>query len=146
MKQQDYQCRITSPVSAQAAFEAIAQVSGWWAKQVEGYSESLHDVFTVRFAHGQTYVTFEITELIPDQRVVWLVTDCNLHWIGNKTEWTGTSIVWEIASTADGIRIDMTHRGLVPQVECFNDCQAGWDDHIGNSLKNYLTEHVGMPV
>jgi len=146
MNNQDYQCHITTPASAEAAFDAIGQVSGWWAKHVEGYSESLHDVFTVRFGKDKTYVTFEITELIPNQRVVWLVTDCNLHWIDNKTEWTGTSVVWEITSAGDGVRIDMTHHGLVPQVECFEDCQAGWNDHIGNSLKSYLTEHVGMPV
>lgn len=146
MDKQDFQCHITTPVSAEAAFDAIARVSGWWARNVEGYSESLHDVFTVRFGKDKTYVTFEITELVPNQRVVWLVTDCNLHWIDNKTEWTGTSVVWEITPTGDGVRIDMTHHGLVPGVECFKDCQAGWNDHIGNSLKRYLTEHVGMPV
>jgi len=146
MQQQNYQCSITAPVSAAEAFDGISQVSSWWAKQFEGYSESLHDVFTVRFGKDQTYVTFEITGLVPDKRVVWLVTHCNLHWIANKREWTGTSIVWEITPTGDGVRIDMTHRGLVPEVECFEDCQAGWNDHIGNSLKRYLTEHVGMPV
>ena len=144
MEQQDYQCHISAPASAEEAFEGISQVSAWWAKHVEGYTESLHDIFTVRF--GKTFVTFEITELDPNKRVVWLVTICNLHWIGNKTEWTGTSIVWEITPTGDGVRIDMTHRGLVPQTECFEDCKAGWNDHIGNSLKQYLTEHVGMPV
>lgn len=144
MQQQHYQCHIAAPVNAEEAFEGICQVSAWWAKHFEGYSKSLHDVFTVRF--GETYVTFEITELIPDKHVVWLVTDCNLHWIGNKREWTGTSIDWEITPTSDGVRIDMTHHGLVPEVECFEDCQAGWNDHIGNSLRKYLTEHVGMPV
>ena len=142
--QQDYQCSITTPVSAEEAFDSISQVDGWWAKNTEGYSASLHDVFTVHF--GKTFVTFEITELIPDQRVVWLVTDCHLHWIGNKTEWTGTSVVWEVKPIGDGVRIDMTHRGLTPAVECFEDCQAGWDDHIRNSLVKYLTEKVGMPI
>ena len=144
MQPKDYQCSITAPVSAEEALESISQVSGWWAKQFEGYSESLHDVFTVRF--GKTYVTFEITELVPNKRVVWYVSDCNLHWIGNKTEWTGTSIIWEITETGDTTRIDMTHRGLLPEVECFEDCQAGWNDHIKNSLSKYLTQKVGMPV
>jgi hypothetical protein len=143
MVQQDYQCSIMAPVSAEEAFEGISQVSGWWAKHFEGYAGSLHDVFTVRF--GKTYVTFELTELVLNRRVVWLVTDCHLHWIAHKTEWTGTSILWEITPTSEGVRIDMTHRGLIPEVECFGDCQVGWNHHIGNSLKKYLTEHVGMP-
>lgn len=144
MKQQDYQCSITAPVSPEEAFDGINDVAGWWAKNTEGYSESLHDVFTVRF--GETYVTFEIIGFVPSQRVIWLVTGCNLHWIKNKTEWTGTSIVWEIWDTGDGVRIDMTHHGLVPNAECFEDCHAGWDDHIKNSLVKYLTEKVGMPI
>jgi hypothetical protein len=144
MKPKDYHCSIAAPVSAEEAFDSINQVSGWWAKQTEGYSESLHDVFTVRF--GETYVTFEITEFLPNKRVVWFVNDCNLHWIGNKTEWTGTSIIWEITETGGATRIDMTHQGLLPEVECFKDCQAGWNDHIKNSLAKYLTEKVGMPV
>jgi hypothetical protein len=144
MQQNDYHCQMLAPVSAETAFEGIGEVSGWWAKDFEGYAQSLHDVFTVRF--GKTYVTFELAELVPGTRVVWLVTDCHLHWIGNKTEWTGTSIAWEVTPTGEGARIDMTHRGLVPEAECFEDCQAGWNDHIGNSLKRYLIEHVGMPV
>lgn len=146
MQPKDYQCRISSPVSAEEAFDGIGAVPAWWAIHTEGYTRCLHDVFTVRFDKDKTYVTFEITELVPNRRVVWLVTDCNLHWIGNKTEWTGTSIVWEITPGDDGVRIDMTHHGLVPEAECFQDCQAGWNDHLKNSLKKYLTEHVGMPV
>ena len=89
----NYQCTITTPVDASDAFHGINDVSAWWAKHLEGYTESLHDVFTVRF--GTTWVTFEVTEMTPYSRIAWRVTDCFLPFLEkNKTEWTGTRIVF----------------------------------------------------
>ena len=143
MKQQDYQCSITADVTAEEAFEHINHVSAWWAKKLEGCTESLHDIFTVRF--GDTHVTFEITELVPEKKVVWHVTDCYLPFVEDKHEWTGTSIIWEISAAGDGTRISMTHIGLVPEVECFENCQKGWNRFIKESLFKYLTEKAGLP-
>lgn len=151
MKQRDFQFSITAPISAEEAMEHISDVQGWWAKQFEGSSSQLHDVFTVRFGGPKgTFVTFEITELIPGKKVVWYVTDCYLHWINDKHEWTGTSVVWELAAwelapDAEGTTIHMTHQGLTPEVECFEDCKVGWTHHIKDSLLKYMTEQVGLP-
>jgi hypothetical protein len=146
MKQQDYKCSFTAAISAEEAMEHISDVQAWWAKHFEGNSSLLHDVFTVRFGGAAgTFVTFEITELIPGKKVVWYVTDCYLHWIADKHEWTGTSISWELGPAAEGTRITMTHHGLVPDAECFEDCRRGWDHHIKDSLVKYLTEQVGLP-
>ncbi len=38
----------------------------------------------------------------------------------------------------------MTHVGLVPEAECYNDCKAGWDKHVGESLLKLLTEGKGI--
>lgn len=137
----NYQHTITAPVSASVAYHGISQVSGWWAKHVEGHTES-H--FTVRF--GTTWVTFDVTEMTPYSRIVWLATDCYLPWLTNKTEWSGTRVVFEIASAHDLTSITMVHHGLVPQAECYAQCEAGWNEHFGESLTRFLTEHVGMPV
>jgi len=147
MQQQDYSCHFTVPVSADEVLEHIADVQAWWAKNFEGSARVLHDVFTVRFGGaGGTFVTFEITEYLPGKKVVWYVTKCHLHWIKDKNEWKGTSVVWEAEPVAGGTRVTMTHLGLVPEAECFEDCQAGWDDHVTNSLQTYIKEQVGMPV
>ena len=29
-------------------------------------------------------------------------------------------------------RIDMTHVGLVPEVECYNVCEPAWNGHLNN--------------
>jgi hypothetical protein len=146
MKKKDFQYSFTAPVSPGEALECINDVQAWWAKQFEGSSSKLHDVFIVRFGGpDDTFVRFEITELIPGKKVVWYVTDCYLHWINDKHEWTGTEISWEVEPNGKGATIRMTHHGLTPEAECFSDCQAGWTHHIRDSLYKYMTEQVGLP-
>jgi len=144
MEQQNYHCSITANITAKEAFEGINNVSEWWAKKLEGSLQKLNDVFTTRF--GETFVTFKVIEFIPHKKIVWLVTDCNLHWISDKKEWNDTRISFEISTKGDSTRIDMTHFGLFPGRECFNDCEVGWNHHIKESLSMLLTQHEGLPV
>ncbi|HLX91389.1 MAG TPA: SRPBCC domain-containing protein [Puia sp.] len=143
MDQKDYQASIAVQADAKKAFNDVCHVSDWWAKNFTGASQKLNDVFTVRF--GETFVTFRLTEAVPGKKVVWLVTDCNLHWLKDKKEWRGTSVVFEFSETAGETRIRMTHRGLVPGIECFPDCKKGWDGFIKESLPNLVNMGKGMP-
>lgn len=143
MEQQNFHCSFTTNVSAQEAINGISLVDEWWAKDFEGSSQNLDDVFTVRF--GETFVTFKITELIPNTKAVWTVTNCYLPWINNKTEWTGTKVVFEISTENDATKIDFTHVGLIPKTECYNDCIKGWTEHVPGSLFKLLNEGKGQP-
>ncbi len=125
------------------AFEAIANVRGWWTENFKGASKSLDDVFSVQF--GETFVNFKIVESVPEKKAVWLVTDCNLHWLTDKKEWKGTQVVWEVAPVGAATEIVMTHIGLVPEVECFENCRKGWDFFVRESLFKLLTEKKGLP-
>ena len=145
MKQQDFHCSIAAMVSPKEAFDSINQVSAWWAKNFEGSSQQSGDEFTVRF--GPTFVQFKVAESLAGKKSVWEVIDCNLHWIEDKTEWTGTRIVWEVTPTADGgSKIDFTHVGLVPEAECYSTCEPGWNQHVKVSLLNLMTKKKGLPV
>jgi hypothetical protein len=143
MKNQDFKCSITANVTAKHAVDEISKVSAWWGKTVEGSSQKLNDVFTVRF--GTTWVTFKITEFTADSKIVWTVTDCYLPWLEDKTEWNGTKVMFEISSK-DGITtINFTHQGLVPEVECYDNCVKGWTGHVTGSLQNLLNTGIGQP-
>ena len=144
MTQKDYQSSITVHTTAKEAFEHVKNVRGWWAKKMEGSSSGLHDEFKVLF--NPTWVAFRIVENVPYKRIVWEVTDCYLHWLKDKKEWNGTRVVFDIAETGDSTRITMTHIGLVPEVECYAQCEQGWNDHFSKSLFQYLTQQEGMPV
>lgn len=143
MKQQNYQGSIAADFTPGEAFEGISRVNEWWAKNFEGSAEKLNDVFTVRF--GETFVTFKVTESIPGKKIVWHVTDCYLPWLKDKTEWNDTAVMFEISPFGDETQVTMTHIGLVPEVECFSACEAGWNKHFKGSLFKLLTEHAGVP-
>lgn len=144
MKQQNYRGSIVAGVRAAEAFEKINDVKGWWAKDLKGSTGRTGDVFTVRF--GATYVTFEVIRSVPYSTIEWQVTDCYLHWIEDKSEWMGTKLRFDLVPKGNGTLITMTHIGLVPGIECYEDCQQGWDEHFKESLLQLMTEQVGMPV
>ena len=143
MKEQDYHSVVTANVSAGEAFERITRISEWWTAGVQGNSQRVGDEFTVRF--GETFVTFKVVEIIPNQRAVWLVTDCNLHWISNKAEWKNTKLVWDLSSQNGTTQVTMTHIGLIQGIECYSDCAAGWNFYIQHSLLKLLAEGRGLP-
>jgi Activator of Hsp90 ATPase homolog 1-like protein len=142
MKKQDYTATISANVNADKAFNCVNSVSKWWTESVEGSTEKLNDVFTVRFA--DTFVTHKIIEMVPNKKVVWLVTNCNLHWIKNKKEWKDTKMSFEISTENNSTQIDFTHIGLIPGIECYKDCQKGWDSYIKTSLYNLITTGKGI--
>jgi len=143
MEKKDFHRIITVNATAEEAMKKISQVDLWWAKNFSGGAEKLNDKFTVRF--GETYVDFEISELLPGKKVVWKVTGCYLHWLDDKKEWCNTEVVYEIDSENGSTIINFTHVGLVPGVECYEDCEQGWDGHITQSLVRFINEGKGMP-
>lgn len=66
-------------------------------------------------------------------------------WLSNKTEWNGTTVQFEITTIGEQTQITITHIGLIPELECFEACQAGWNEHFKGSLLKLITEHAGVP-
>ncbi len=83
------------PGTAAEVFDKICLVSKWWATDVEGALKKLYDEFTVHF--GESFVKMEVTEMIHEKKISWLVKHCYWSFLENKTEWNGTKIAWEIA-------------------------------------------------
>jgi len=144
MEKQDYNASITVDATAQEAFKCINNVTKWWTENLEGRSQELNDEFTVRFGDVH-YSRQQLVEVIPDEKVVWLVTDSNLNWIKDKHEWTNTKISFEIAEKDDKIQVHFTHTGLVPEVECFDACSDAWSQYIQQSLLSLITTGKGQP-
>src|ERR1700761_3397919 len=136
--EKNYSCSITANGSATGALDKISRVDEWWAQNFEGSAKNLGDIFTVRF--GTTWVMFKTSEFISGKKVAWQVMDCYLPWLNDKTEWNGTTVVFEVLEKDNAVEIDMTHIGLAPESECYDDCEKGWEEHIKESLFKLLTE------
>lgn len=76
-------------------FQAVNNVKGWWNAEMKGNSEHLNDEFEVLFFDGVHYSKQRLTEVIPNKKVAWLVTDSKLNFLKNESEWTDTKIVFE---------------------------------------------------
>lgn len=101
-------------------------------------------MFTVQFADMHVS-TQKLVEIVPEEKIVWLVTDSTLRFIKEKSEWTNTRIIFEITRHDNKTHIQFTHVGLIPSVECYKDCAKGWDYYIKGSLFKLLTEGKGTP-
>lgn len=144
MKKQDYTATILVNATPDKAFKSINNVAAWWTEDVEGRSDNLNDVLIIRFGE-ESFVTIKIVEFVRNEKVAWIVTDCYLQWFADKKEWTGTRMVFELSAKGNSTSIQLTHVGLEPQVECYDNCVKGWDQYFNGSLASLLNEGQGNP-
>ncbi|WP_413666927.1 SRPBCC domain-containing protein [Mucilaginibacter sp. Mucisp86] len=144
MKDQDLTVTITVDKSPKEAFDAINNVRGWWSEEVKGGTEQLNDEFTYK-ARDLHRCSMKLIEVIPNQKVVWLVLDNYFSFTEDQTEWKGTKVVFEISEQDGKTKIRFTHQGLVPQHECYEVCSNAWTGYITGSLYKLITTGKGEP-
>ena len=141
---QNYTTTFTVHQTPEEAFAAISNVRGWWSQAIEGDTDSLGAEFKYHYQDVHR-CTLQITEFVPGKKVGWHVLDNYFNFTEDKTEWTGTDVVFEIARRADKTEIHFTHVGLVPGYECYGVCSNAWGSYITRSLRNLITTGKGQP-
>jgi len=142
MENKNYYRTIIVNASPAEAMKKISQVNLWWRKDFLDTAEKLNDKFTVPFGEP-SFVDFVVSEFVPDKKVVWKVTDCYLPWFNDKKEWNNTEVIFELSKEDGKTKIDFTHIGLVPGIECYDVCEKGWNGHI-NTLEKFINEGKGL--
>lgn len=126
-------------------FSAINNVSGWWQGEIKGSTTKLGDEFTYRMEEFH-FSKQKLVEVIPNEKVVWLVTQSKLNFVKDTTEWTETKIIFEISEINNKIQLRFTHQGLVPKFECYEACSNAWSQLIQQSLFSLITTGKGKKV
>ena len=139
--------RIAAPASAvYRAITTPAGLQGWWTATCDvGVGVGAQSTF--RF--GQTHNVMRIVSLKPDVEVRWQCIEQHHHAPDQLTrtdEWAGTSVVFRLVSESPASTLlQFEHIGLVPALECYEICDAGWSHFLGTSLKGYVETGKGAP-
>lgn len=144
MKKDDFTTTILVDKTPKEAFDAVNNVRGWWSEEINGNTDALNEVFRYHFKDLHKS-TMRITEILPGKRVVWLVEDNYFQFTKDRKEWIGTEIIFDISTKGDKTQLTFTHKGLVPDYECYNVCHDAWTGFIQNSLYNLITTGKGQP-
>jgi hypothetical protein len=144
MNNDDFTVAFTVDNTPAEAFAAITNVRAWWSAELIGNTAERGDSFTFEVP-GVHRTTRTLTEVIPNEKVVWSVSDGWIGFVEDKAEWDGTEIVFDIAPVGDKTQVRFTHIGLVPTVECYQDCSSAWSSYMLGSLHDLITTGVGDP-
>ena len=144
MTQNNFTTTLLVDESPRDVFNAVNNVRGWWSEQIEGRTDQLNSAFDYHYEDVHR-CKMKIVEFIPDEKVVWFVMDNYFKFTQDKTEWTGTKIIFEITREGDKTQLRLTHLGLVPEYECFEICRDSWTNYIQNSLRSLITTGKGKP-
>ncbi len=144
MTDQSYTASFVVDRSPAETFEAINNVRGWWGEDVEGTNGDVGDEFTYRVKDIH-YSRLRVIERVPNAKVAWRVLENHLNFVGDQTEWVGTTIAFEIAPKGDQTEVRFAHHGLVPPHECYDVCSDAWGFLMRDSLPSLITTGHGHP-
>nr|WP_315821451.1 SRPBCC domain-containing protein [Paraflavitalea speifideiaquila] len=144
MQNQDFTLTFTTNHSPREVFDAVRNVRGWWSEDIEGNTGQLNDEFRYQYLDVHR-CTMKLTEVIPDQKVVWYVLENYFSFTDDTKEWTGNNIIFDISQQGNQTQLSFTHQGLVPEYECYSACTKGWAQYIQQSLPSLITTGKGQP-
>lgn len=145
----DFSRSITANCSPESAYVAVtAGFDKWWTDHCASLSE-VGNIATFRFPPNLSTWTFKAIRLEPYHLVEHECVGANHIMPENpdasRTEWLGSIMRYEISEIGDGSRVNLTHIGLHPELDCYDICEAGWDHFFLSSLKAYLDNGKGNP-
>ncbi len=147
MKNKNFSTTLIVDQTPEEVFKAVRNVRCWWSgyysEEIKGDTEELNDEFSFRAGGGAHYSRQKLIEVVPNKKVVWLVTDSKLDFLEKKDEWTGTKVIFDILKKDTRTQLVFTHDGLMPEIECYDACAPAWSQYLHNKLLPLITSGKG---
>lgn len=144
MTTMDFSTTILVDQKPEEVFQAIMNIRGWWSEEIEGGTSQLNDEFF--YHYKDIHLTkMKLVEVVPSQKLVWLVLENQFSFTQDQREWVGNRLVFEITPKNGQTEVRFTQEGLVPDYECYKVCHDGWTNYIEKSLYDLITTGKGSP-
>ena len=144
MNNQDYTATILVDATPEKAYNAIKDFRSWWSEEIEGPTDKLNEVFFYHYKDIHL-CKIKLIEMNENKKLVYQVLENEFNFIKDKTEWINTRLIFEITNEGDKTKVKFTHKGLVPDDECYDVCNDAWTGYITNSLYKLITHGKGEP-
>jgi uncharacterized protein YndB with AHSA1/START domain len=140
----DFTTEVTIDRPPADVFDAILDTRAWWNASIEGSTARTGDEFGFE-VQGLHRVRVRVTEVVPHQRVEWLVLDNAFGFVTDQSEWIGNRMVFQLEPLGDGTALTFTQYGLTPAYECYDVCSNAWGFFISDSLRSLTESGEGKP-
>ena len=144
MQNQNFTTTFLVEKTPEEVFNAINNVKGWWSGEINGGTNKLGSEFTYRVPDVH-YSKQKVTEFIQGKKIVWHVLEASLTFVKNNDEWKGSDIIFEIANKGNKTELRFTHKGLVPEFECYDTCSNAWNMLVNGNLRNLIITSKDQP-
>lgn len=138
----DYTKQVHFDSSPDAVFDALTTLSGlagWWTTNVTGSGVEGGEL-RLAFDDADDPLLIHVDTARRPASVVWHVRSC-----GFLPDWVGTTPRFTLCGSSDGgCDLSFRHEALSPELECYDQCRAGWD-HFLPSLRDHVESGAGRP-
>lgn len=139
MNNNNFQYSFTTAKKGEEVYDHLIEPRNWWvgffSETIQGKSKEVNDEFSFMAGDGVHYSKLRLVECTPGKKIEWLVTESNLSFVKNTNEWVGTRVCFDIAASGSGAEVTFTHKGLAPQIECYDRCSAAWTQYLHQLAK-----------
>lgn len=142
MENRSYSSTISVNKAAHDVFKAIQNFRGWWSQEVEGNTDKIGQTFFYHYKDVHL-CKIKLVEMQEDKRLVYQIVDNEFNFTKDKTEWINTRLIFELQPEDSKTKIVFTHKGLVPEYECYAVCNDAWTSYIQGSLKDFIETGTG---
>ena len=116
---------------------SVEGLSGWWTTDTSGSPEPGGEL---RFTFSDGIAVMRVEDRTPALER-WT---CLGH--SGEPEWKHTTVTFQLTEVNPTVtQLQFTHGGLRPQLDCYEQCSAGWN-YLMRSLASYAETGTGHPV